>query len=61
MEFDRTEAARTGSVGVRHADVIIAVGISVPKRNLMKTAQMTQPAPITGASSVVRDFQVLRQ
>lgn len=50
--FDNTEAARTGSVGVKHAEMVRAVGTSVLKMATMKPAQISHPAVITGPSKI---------
>ena len=55
-EFERTEAARTGSVGVRQAAIMSAIGhVVLGMRNLMKQAQIPHPRVITGPSIINTD------
>jgi hypothetical protein len=55
-EFDSTEAARTGSVGVRQADMTSPVAMSVLNKTMIKAAQMSQPKVITGPRRMAMSF-----
>jgi len=55
-EFESTEAARTGSVGVRQAAMMSAIGhVVLGMRSLIKAAQIPQPRVITGPSIINTD------
>ena len=57
--MESTEAASTGSVGVRHAAIVMAVTKSVSKRMVMKSAQMSQPNVMTGPSKANNAYAFL--
>jgi hypothetical protein len=54
-EFERTEAARTGSVGVKQAAMTKDVGQPVWKMRCIIRAQINQLDAITGPRRIRRD------
>jgi hypothetical protein len=58
-EFDRTEAASTGSVGVRQAAITKEVGQPVWNIKCVIRAQITHEEAMTGPSNMRRDGYVL--